>query len=415
MLRDQEYQVHQEADRLFCRARILYMDDDVGLGRLLQKRLERMACVVDIARDGTEGLEIFAKGTYDVVIADYHMPGVNGLEVLRQLKDHVPVIILTGQGDEKVAVDAMKLDAADYVAKDVSGEYIQLLPSIIDRVMERQQLIRDRKQVQAELLASEARYRAIVEDQTELICRFQQGGKLTFANAAFCRYFGIQAEDILFQSLVTLISRKAYQAMREVLKTLTPQNPVVTSIQNMKMTDGNVHWLHWTSRAIFDDAGRCKEYQLVARDITEFKLAKAALRDGEVKNSALLNAIADPLLRINRDGICVDLRNTEGQVGYLSPDFIGKHIAEFFPPHVVAVMQNHVNVIFQEGTSQIFQFELCQGGRITYLEARFVQAGKDEALTILRDVTAGMNLKQELQIVRQRMQMITGDGKGDTV
>ena len=391
MIREQEYQEHSETDRLFCRARILYMDDDVGLSRLLQKRLGRMACSVDIARDGSEGLEMFANGAYDVVITDYNMPVVNGLEVLQKLKDVVPVIILTGQGDERVAVDAMKSGAADYVAKDVNGEYIELLPSIIDRVMERQQLIRDKKQAQAELLASEARYRAIVEDQTELICRFERGGKLTFANAAFCRYFAVRQADIVFQSLVAILSKKAYQNMRDILKTLTPQNPVATSTQNIKMIDGKVHWVQWTSRAIFDDSNKLKEYQLVGRDITELKMVEEALREGEERNNALLNAIPDPILRINRQYVCVDLRPKKDQSLNLSPDFIGKNIADFFPPDVVMLMKDHINKIFLEGTSQIFQFPVRQGESMSCQEARLVYAGEKEVLVILRDITERTN------------------------
>jgi diguanylate cyclase (GGDEF)-like protein/PAS domain S-box-containing protein len=391
--------VHPETDQLFCRARILYMEDDVGLGRLLQKRLERMACMVDIARDGTEGLVMFANGIYDVVIADFNMPGVNGLEVLRKLKDAAPVIILTGQGDEKVAVEAMKTGAADYVTKDVNGEYMELLPSIIDRVMERQQLIRDARLAQSELQASEARYRAIVEDQTELICRFEYGGKLTFANAAFCRYFGIRQADIVFQSLVSILSRKAYQYVKEGLKTLTPQNPVATSTQNMKMADGKVHWLQWTSRAIFHDTYKLKEYQLVGRDITELKLVEAALREGEEKNSALLNAIPDPIMRMDRHGTCVDLRFKKGQSLNLSSDFVGKNIAEFFPPDVVTLMQNYLHKVFLEGNSQVFQFELRQGSDISYQEARLAFAGGNEALVIVRDITESTKLEQHLQHV----------------
>ncbi|BBB92021.1 MAG TPA: response regulator [Methylomusa anaerophila] len=384
---EQEYQMLTETEHLFCRARILYMEDDVGLGRLLQKRLERMACMVDIAHNGSAGLEMFTDGTYDVVITDYDMPVVDGLEVLKKLKDFIPVIILTGQGDERVAVEAMKLGAADYVAKDANGEYIELLPSVIDRVMERQQLIRDKMQAQAELLASEARYRAIVEDQTELICRFQPGGKLTFANAAFCRYFDIRPGDIVFQSLTAILSRKAYQHMRDTLKALTPQTPVATTTQNIKMVDGSVHWLQWTGRAIFGDSYKLREYQLVGRDITELKLAEEALREGEEKNNALLNAIPDPILRIDRHGTCVDLRPDKDRSLNLSPDFIGKNIAEFFPPDVVTLLQDHLNKIFREGTGQMFQFELRQGESVSYHEVRLVFAGGKEALAIIRDIT----------------------------
>jgi len=283
-----EDQIHSKAGNLLCRARILYMEDDIGLGRLLQKKLERMACEVDIARDGQKGLEMFASGAYDVVVADYNMPFVNGLEVLQQLKEVTSVIMLTGQGDEKIAVDAMKLGAADYVIKDANGEYLEFLPAIIDRVIERQQLIRDRKQAQLELLASEARYRAIVEDQTEMICRFQPGGQLNFANPSFCRFFGIRQADVGFQNIASILTRKVYLPMRQVLKGLTATSPVASNTHDVTMADGVVRRLQWTSRGIFDADDKIKEYQMVGRDTTELRQLEETLRQTEEKYNALL-------------------------------------------------------------------------------------------------------------------------------
>lgn len=293
MIQGQQYQISSDAGNLLCRAKILYMEDDVGLGRLLQKRLERMACMVDIARDGQKGLEMFTTGSYDVVVADYNMPVVNGLEVLQQLKEAAAVIMLTGQGDEKVAVEAMKLGAADYVIKDPQGEYLEFLPAIIDRVIERQQLIRDRRHALAELEASEARYRAIVEDQTEMICRFQSGGQLSFANASFCRFFGIRSADVDFQNIASLLSKKAFRPMQETLKSLTGQDPVASVVHDLVMADGVDHRLQWTCRAIFDDCGRIKEYQLVGRDTTELKLLEETLRRTEEKYNKLLANVQD--------------------------------------------------------------------------------------------------------------------------
>jgi PAS domain S-box-containing protein len=389
VIQNQESHMPSEINNPSCRARILYMEDDFGLSSLLKRNLERMACAVDLARDGQEGLKMFAAITYDVVIADYDMPIVNGLEVLGKLKDLVPVIILTGQGDEMVAVTAMKFGAADYVTKDANGKYLEILPSIIDRVLERQQLIMDRRQARAELQASETRYRAIVEDQTELICRFDHSGSVTFANGAFCRYFGILRADIKFQNFATILSRKTYQHIKLVLKTLTRQNLSVVDTIEIKMPDGKVHWLQWTNRAIFDDADKFKEYQIVGRDITELKEVEEALRVSEENNSAFLDAIPYSILRINQHGICVDLRFKAGQVLALSLDLIGKNIAEFFAPDVVILMMEYTKKALMEGerTSQVFQFTSRQAAGVSEQEARLIFAGGNEVLIILRDIT----------------------------
>ena len=71
--------------------RILYMEDEVGLARLFQRRLEAVGYQVDIARDGQEGLEMYDADVYDVIVVDYKMPFYNGLEVLGILAQEGPV------------------------------------------------------------------------------------------------------------------------------------------------------------------------------------------------------------------------------------------------------------------------------------------------------------------------------------
>lgn len=397
MIHEQQCQISWESKEPFCRARILYMEDDIGLAFLLQRKLERVACIVETARDGQEGLKKFAQNAYDIVITDYNMPLVNGLEVLKELKDLIPVIILTGEGDEIIAVDAMKIGAADYVIKDVNGKYLEILASVIDRVLERQQLIKEKRQAQIELQASEARYRAIVEDQTEIICRCDPDGKLTFANEAFCRYFGIVNADVIYQNLAAMLSRKAYQHSKGILKKLTPPNPTAVNAHAIHMLNGKVHWIQWTNRAIFDDTGKLREYQLVGRDITEFKEVEKALRESEEKNNALLSAIPDPILRIDQYGTCIDVRSKEGQALKIPSHLIGKNVVEFFSPDVVDVMMAHINKVFLEGTNQVFYFSIKQEDSVTHQEARLVFAGGNEILVILRDITERNEMEQKLK------------------
>jgi len=122
---------------------VLYMEDDPGLARLLQKRLEQAGYVVDLARDGEEGLAMSAAASYDVLLVDQNMPVHDGLGVIRMLAvqgSEVPVVMVTGTGSEAIAVEAMKLGARDYVVKDAHGGYFELLPTVIERVLDEQRV-----------------------------------------------------------------------------------------------------------------------------------------------------------------------------------------------------------------------------------------------------------------------------------
>ncbi|MFQ5645751.1 MAG: response regulator [bacterium] len=118
--------------------RILYMEDDVGLGRLLQKILRKKGFLVDLAVNGQEGLDKLDSALYDIILIDHNMPVHNGIEVISILisrGDLPPTIMLTGSGNEKTAVEAMKLGASDYLVKDVDMRYLELLPMVIERAL----------------------------------------------------------------------------------------------------------------------------------------------------------------------------------------------------------------------------------------------------------------------------------------
>lgn len=129
--------------------RILCMEDDTDIAKLLRLRLEQAGYVVDFAPDGKRGLEMYDSGKYDVLAVDQHMPEYDGLSVLQQLAARGPLpptIMVTGSGNEKVAVEALKLGASDYLVKDVDGGFLELLPTVIEQVMLKQRILTEKQQ-----------------------------------------------------------------------------------------------------------------------------------------------------------------------------------------------------------------------------------------------------------------------------
>jgi signal transduction histidine kinase/CheY-like chemotaxis protein len=129
--------------------RILYMEDNEGAARLFKRRLERLGYEVDLASNGEEGLVMQREGHYDLIAVDQRMPVYDGVEVIRIMKEEgilPPTIMITGAGNEKVAVEALKLGAGDYIVKDIDGIYLELLPAVIDQQLQQQRLIQERQQ-----------------------------------------------------------------------------------------------------------------------------------------------------------------------------------------------------------------------------------------------------------------------------
>ncbi|MDB5527689.1 MAG: two-component system sensor histidine kinase/response regulator [Devosia sp.] len=141
--------------------RVLYIDDDPGLARLVQKAMERRGYFFEHAATGETGLTRIAHGGIDVVVLDHYLPTGTGLDVLAamaSLSDHPAVVYVTGSAETAVAVAALKSGATDYVAKSLDDDLMELLASAIDHAVERVRL--NRAKLLAEREMREARERA---------------------------------------------------------------------------------------------------------------------------------------------------------------------------------------------------------------------------------------------------------------
>lgn len=141
--------------------RILYIDDDPGLGRLVQRGLQARGHSVELALNGEAGLARARAGGIDLIALDHHMPDQTGLDLLpalRALPEPPPIIYVTGSEDSRVAVAALKAGAVDYVWKDVQGQFRELLGEAVDTALRQEALRRDKER--AEVAVREARDRA---------------------------------------------------------------------------------------------------------------------------------------------------------------------------------------------------------------------------------------------------------------
>ncbi len=105
--------------------KVLVVEDDLTVGRFVKRGLEEQRMNVDLVEDGPQGLERASRGEYDVIVLDLRLPGMNGVEVLRTLRDRgidTPVLVLTAQDAVDSKVQALRTGADDYVTKPFSFE-----------------------------------------------------------------------------------------------------------------------------------------------------------------------------------------------------------------------------------------------------------------------------------------------------
>lgn len=119
---------------------------------------------------------------------------------------------------------------------------------------------------------SEALYRAVVEVQTEMISRFLPDGTHIFANEAYLRFFGKNRGDLIGKRFVPPIPDPDIALVKKHFSSLSRENPVGTIEHRVILPTGEIRWMQWTDRAIFDGDGSIAEFQSVGKDITATKM-----------------------------------------------------------------------------------------------------------------------------------------------
>ncbi len=188
--------------------RILYVDDDAAISRLVQKHLERTGCRVTLAGDGASGIALAQSGEFDVVALDHYMPGQDGLEVLaavRELPQPPPVVFVTAAEEPRIAITALREGAADYVLKDVAGGFLHGLSAAIARAIEQDRLRREKAAAEDALRASRDRLEKLAARQAVMLREVNH--RVANSLQLISAMLGMQARKIAEPALQDILRR----------------------------------------------------------------------------------------------------------------------------------------------------------------------------------------------------------------
>jgi signal transduction histidine kinase len=152
------------------RIAVLLVEDDADQAEVVARTLRRQDSPFTVTRvgDGPACLEALTRQSYTIVLLDYSLPRLSGLEVLAEIRrrgESVPVVMVTGQGDERVAVEAVRAGAADYVLK--STGYLTTLPTVIRKVLKQHELALENERLYAQAQRALAELQAAQEKLVE--------------------------------------------------------------------------------------------------------------------------------------------------------------------------------------------------------------------------------------------------------
>lgn len=283
------------------------------------------------------------------------------------------------------------------------GEFLYLISMVQD--------VTERVRAEEALRLSEARYRSIVEDQTELIARWSPDGECTFVNRAFRVFCGISEEDSIAMRLTSVFPIDEAKQLLEIFARWDT-GAVAVAERVTRWTGSDQRFVRWVHRGLFDEDGRLREIQSVGRDITEQRIAEELLRSSEERLRTLFESATEGILTIER-GIFTSCNPCAAEMlGMPSQRIVGRTPEQLSPEyqHDGRRSEEHVRENLARALSgEPLTFEWVHSradGSEVIMEISLGASGPQHRATLLcfwRDITERKRAEDELLRSREEL------------
>jgi PAS domain S-box-containing protein len=258
---------------------ILLIEDDLSHAELIQRAFEDRGgeSRLTIANTLAEARRHLTDFKPSLIIADWRLPDGDSRELLsEEYHKTTPIIIMTSYGNERNAVDVMKSGALDYIVK--SSESMTDMPHIAENAIKQWEILQQREIMQAALAESEAQFRLLAENSSDMISKHDINGNFLYVSPASRRLLGYEPDELIGKPVTPLVHPEDAGKLTELLTTPSWDDITVTVPYRARRKNGEYIWLETTARLFFDQNKHQQEFQASSRDITERKHAQEALQ-----------------------------------------------------------------------------------------------------------------------------------------
>ena len=259
---------------------ILLIEDEPAHAELIQRAFEDRGngARLTITHTLAEARAQLNEFKPTMIVADWRLPDGESSSLLMDPHHSYapPIVIMTSYGSERMAVEAMRLGALDYIVK--SSESMADMPHIVERAVRQWETLRDQKRMQSALAEREAQFRLLAENSSDMISRHDMQGNFLYVSPASRAVLGYEPAELIGQSIASLVHPEDVQTVLRLMTLPQRASSATTLHYRARQKDGIYIWLETAARVICDEQSQAIEVQSSSRDITERKHSQVALQ-----------------------------------------------------------------------------------------------------------------------------------------
>ena len=312
------------------RIRVLHVDDDAAFLAVARHCLEEQGPFqVDTALSAKEAIEKLRDVDYDAVVADYQMPGKNGLELLKELRQKgidVPFILFTCKGKEEIAIEALNSGVEQYIDKQGNTEatYEELKHSILGAVK--------RRRTEKRLKESENLLRQITENMQDVLLLTDVNLTCTYASSSVKWILGYEPREIIGKSVYKFVHPDDLAKVMEIAKQALENHSEVKLEVRCRRADGCYALVEGVGKVLTGENDQVTGVVITSRDITERKQIEETLQKSEERFKQVSDNAQEWIWEVDSNGLYTYASPViEKILGYEPEEIVGKkHFYDLF-------------------------------------------------------------------------------------
>jgi PAS domain S-box-containing protein len=395
----------------------LVVDDEPSLLDLTKIFLEGHGDIkVAVAASATEAINMIEAEDFDVIVSDYQMPMMNGLQLLRAIKEHnsdLPFILFTGKGRESVAVDALNLGASYYLQK--GGDPGAQFSELANMIRRSDEIQRSKKQ----LSDSENRFRNLVQNSSDFITIVDRKGTVIYSSSSIQRILGFDESYLVGKSALEIVHPDDHALIQKELGlVMENRHDGLPAEFRIRRIDGQYIPVEAVGRNMFG-VPNVDGMVITTRPIIERKKAESALRESEELYHTLFDKSPLSITLNDFEGHFVDVNERHQElVGMTKGEMMGKTpyelgyiqkkefeaLSDLLRQNGGAIDQHPTTITKSDGSAR----HLMTSARSISLNGRLHILMMNDDVTDLVEIKQDLQKKtEELERGRDRLQMIT--------